>query len=297
MPVTVYGQWPLSGEIDIMENIGREADTVHGTIHYGDAWPGNLNTGERVQLPNRDEYASAFHNYAVFWEEDRLRWLLDGTQYSQKTPDDIAPYNWPFNEKFHFVINLAIGGNWPGNPDNSTSFPQQMKIDFVRIYDKPFGRLTGPAVVNENEQDIVFELEGGLSDFTYSWSVPSDASITTSNPSSSASISVDFGTESGYVAVEATSSKCGATKTFSMPVLVGGEFLYTPGATVVDCGCPDTCTSSILDSLATDTSGAYSCRERINWVMANRYLVEKAACEAVYDEFPSECTCDPSSCS
>ena len=279
-----------------MENVGREPGVVHGTIHYGNPWPDNLNTGKRIQLPNDEAFSSEFHNYAVYWEEDRIRWFLDGAQYSEKTPDDTDPHNWPFNNRFYLLLNLAVGGNWPGGPDSSTMFPQQMKIDYVRIYDKPYGRLAGPTVVNETQTGVTFTLESGMADYTYEWSIPRGASITSANPSKSSSITVSFGKRSGYVSVVATSSKCSSSKRFSMPVLVGAEYQYVPGATVQDCGCPNTCASTVLDGVATDAVGSYSCRERINWVMANRYLVEKSACQVVYDEFPGDCTCNPSSC-
>jgi beta-glucanase (GH16 family) len=279
-----------------MENVGREPDAIHGTIHYGDPWPNNSNTGKRIQLPDSEAFSSRFHNFAVFWEKDRIRWFLNGAQYSEKTPDDTDPKNWPFNNRFYLLLNVAIGGNWPGSPDSSTVFPQQMKVDYVRIYDKPYGRLVGPTVVNETQQDVQFTLESGLSDYTYKWTVPSGASITSSNPTGSSTITVAFGGQSGYVTVVATSSKCSSSKTFSMPVLVGAEYQYVPGAKVKDCGCPDTCSSSALERMASDAFGEYSCRERINWVMKNQYLVEKEACQIVYDEFPSICLCDPSNC-
>ncbi|GKZ00939.1 hypothetical protein MPSEU_001045400 [Mayamaea pseudoterrestris] len=291
-----YGKWPQSGEIDVMENVGREAGVVHGTIHYGDLWPNNSNTGTQIQLPNDDTFYSQYHNYAVYWEEDRIRWFLDGAQYSEKTPDDTDPHNWPFNERFYLLLNLAVGGNWPGSPDSSTVFPQQMNVDFVRIYNKPFGRLTGPTVVDQAESGVVFTLESDLSDYTYEWTVPRGATITSSNPSTSSSITVSFGRRSGYVIVVATSTKCKATKKFTMPVLVGAEYQYVAGATVTDCGCPNSCTDAILDSVTSDANGDFSCRERINWVMTNRFVVEEAACKAVYNEFPSACTCDPSNC-
>ena len=129
-----YGGWPKSGEIDIMESIGNHPNTVHGTLHYGPKWPNNKNTGQKVELEN--DLESEFHVYSVEWEENEIRWYVDDVLYSTKTPEDLAPYPWPFDKEFFIILNLAIGGDWPGPPDGTTVFPKYMFVDYVRVYQK-----------------------------------------------------------------------------------------------------------------------------------------------------------------
>ncbi len=131
----VYGGWPKSGEIDIMEVIGNKPNELHGTIHYGSDWPNNKHMGTSITLPAGD-FSDDFHVFSIVWEKDLIRWFLDGNQYFSVKPADLAPEKYPFNERFHLILNLAVGGNWPGNPDAATVFPQQMLVDYVRVYQK-----------------------------------------------------------------------------------------------------------------------------------------------------------------
>jgi beta-glucanase (GH16 family) len=123
--------WPASGEIDIMENVGFEPNTVHGTLH-GPGYSGccGLSGSRTIGSP----LADAFHTYTVDWAPDSVTWYLDGVQYSRKTPADAGGNQWVFNHPFFMILNLAVGGNWPGSPNASTVFPQQMLIDYVRVY-------------------------------------------------------------------------------------------------------------------------------------------------------------------
>jgi beta-glucanase (GH16 family) len=130
-----YGAWPLSGEIDIMESIGSKPKTLHGTLHYGDPWPNNKNTGKDVDMPEGD-LSTQFRLYSVEWEPNEIRWYVDDSLYSVKTPKDLEPYSWPFDQRFHIILNLAIGGQWPGPPDENTTFPKYMFVDYVRVYQK-----------------------------------------------------------------------------------------------------------------------------------------------------------------
>lgn len=132
----VYGGWPQSGEIDIMEIIGQDANKLYGTLHYGPPWPNNKNTGTQYLLPEGD-FSDAFHVFSVEWEENIIRWYIDDQLYATKTNEDLSPHPWPFDQRFHMILNLAIGGNWPGPPDEETKFPKYMFIDYVRAYQKP----------------------------------------------------------------------------------------------------------------------------------------------------------------
>ncbi|MEU8263262.1 family 16 glycosylhydrolase [Micromonospora sp. NPDC048999] len=124
--------WPNSGEIDIMENIGREPSTVHGSLHGPGYSGGNPLTGQ-TSLPGGQALADAFHTYAVDWAPDSITWYLDGVAYLRKTPADAGNNRWVFNHPFFMIMNVAVGGNWPGSPDGSSVYPQTMTIDYVRV--------------------------------------------------------------------------------------------------------------------------------------------------------------------
>jgi beta-glucanase (GH16 family) len=132
----VYGGWAASGEIDIMEavNLRPGANLVHGTLHYGGAWPANVNSGTSHE-PSSNAWEE-FHVYAVEWEEGEIRWFVDETHYATQTAwrTTAAPFPAPFDEAFHVMLNVAVGGQWPGPPDGTTTFPQEMTVDYVRVY-------------------------------------------------------------------------------------------------------------------------------------------------------------------
>jgi len=126
--------WPRSGELDIMENIGKEPATVHGTIH-GPGYSGAESIGGAYTLPGGAAVADAFHVFAVEGEPAVIRFYVDDTLYETRTPADLKPGQaWVFDHPFFLLLNVAVGGNWPGNPDASTVFPQTMRVDYVRVY-------------------------------------------------------------------------------------------------------------------------------------------------------------------
>jgi beta-glucanase (GH16 family) len=126
--------WPRSGEIDIMENIGKEPGVVHGTIH-GPGYQGEKAFGAPSALPAGQRFADDFHVFAVEWEPREIRWYRNGLHYHTARPDSVKG-DWAFEHPFFMLLNLAVGGYWPGYPDASTTFPQQMLVDYVRIYRK-----------------------------------------------------------------------------------------------------------------------------------------------------------------
>lgn len=131
--ITTVG-WPQCGEIDIMENIGKEPGTIHGTIH-GPGYSGKNGIGGPVTLPDGAVVADDFHVFTVDCETNRITWLLDGRKYFEVTPADLpANTRWVFNAPKFLLLNLAVGGHWPGNPDATSKFPQQMQVDYVRVY-------------------------------------------------------------------------------------------------------------------------------------------------------------------
>ncbi|SEH00340.1 Beta-glucanase, GH16 family [Nonomuraea solani] len=136
--------WPNSGEIDIMENIGREPSTVHGTLHGpGYSGAGGIGAGHSIG----GVFADAFHTFAVDWSPNLIIWYVDGVEYQRRTPADLGGNRWVFDHPFFMIMNVAVGGHWPGYPDASTTFPQAMAIDYVRVHAPPTGgtggRITG----------------------------------------------------------------------------------------------------------------------------------------------------------
>jgi len=128
--------WPQSGEIDIMENIGREPAIAHGTLH-GPGYSGAGGIG-RADTLSQGAYADDFHIFAVAWRPTEIRWYVDGRHYHRMTPADLPPgTKWVFDHPFFLLLNVAVGGGWPGDPDASTTFPQQMVVDYVRAYRDP----------------------------------------------------------------------------------------------------------------------------------------------------------------
>ncbi|MFD9433452.1 ricin-type beta-trefoil lectin domain protein [Streptomyces sp. NPDC060002] len=124
--------WPASGEIDVMENVGFEPATVHGTLH-GPGYSGSAGIGAGYTLPGGQAFADAFHTFAVDWSPNAITWSVDGTVYQRRTPADLGGRQWVFDKPFFLILNLAVGGYWPGDPDGSTVFPQQLLVDYVRV--------------------------------------------------------------------------------------------------------------------------------------------------------------------
>ena len=119
-----------------MENIGREPSTVHGTIH-GPGYSGGHGIGAPFALPAGERFSDDFHVYAVEWEPNAIRWYVDGKQYHQVTPASLpAGTKWVYDHPFYILLNLAVGGQWPGNPDATSTYPQTMLVDYVRVYQR-----------------------------------------------------------------------------------------------------------------------------------------------------------------
>jgi beta-glucanase (GH16 family) len=125
--------WPKCGEIDVMENIGREPRVVHGTMHG----PGYSGAGgpTGADTLTRGAFADDFHVFVVEWRPGEIRWFVDGRPYHHVAIEDLpAGTQWVFDHPFFVLLNVAVGGNWPGDPDAVTMFPQQMVVDYVRVY-------------------------------------------------------------------------------------------------------------------------------------------------------------------
>ena len=233
----LFGGWPQSGEIDIMESVGHEPEIVHGTIHFGDPSPSNRHTGEAFRL-YEGSFADGYHRFAIEKEPGLIRWFVDDVLYAVRRPADVAPHPWPFDERFHFLLNVAVGGNWPGSPDASTSFPQRLEVDYVRVYDGYLPYVVGDRLVAHAESDVTYRVGNAPSDSEITWIVPEGAKIVAGQ--ATPTITVDWGTVSGDVEA-VVSSPCG-TDTLATRVLVEPAFVRdfsfedfdTPGEVTVE---------------------------------------------------------------
>lgn len=167
---SIYGTWPLSGEIDILEARGREPDKADGTVHYGKAWPNNESSGGVFDFDesqyNSDSDINDYHVYAVEWEPGEIRWYVDDELYytynnwysqSSDNPDKYV-YPAPFDQDFYIVLNMAVGGSFDGNlTPSDDKLPVDMKVDYVRVYQSATGYedvTEEPPVLKDETTDI-----------------------------------------------------------------------------------------------------------------------------------------------
>jgi beta-glucanase (GH16 family) len=192
---SVYGGWPESGEMDIVEMIGSNPGRAVGTVHTG--FPYAYNSGY-YDLPPGEIFADTFHVFAMEWEPGSITWFVDGVQYHQLTPADIGPWA-PFQEDFYLILNLAVGGNWPGDPDSTTVLPQTLEVDYVRVYNRP------DRIDIEGQQPTV-EAAGlsyqvpDIAGANYTWTVPTGATITAGQGTHG--ITVAWGCTPGDISLE-----------------------------------------------------------------------------------------------
>lgn len=146
-----YGGWASSGEIDVLESVNA-ADRAYGTIHFGAPYPQNASNGGSF-VPGID-LSQGFHTYAVEWDPDQIRWYLDGVQFHAVSSNQwysstaTSNYRAPFDSPFHLLVNVAVGGAFPGNPDGTAVFPQTLDVDYIRVFRREQGPYGGtPAAI------------------------------------------------------------------------------------------------------------------------------------------------------
>jgi len=128
-----YGHWPQSGEIDIMEHVGYEPELIHGTVHT-QAYNHIKRTqkGESIKVTDNE---SNFHNYIIEWDESKIDFLVDGSKYFSFENEKKGSAEWPFDQNFHLILNVAVGGNWGGRAGIADDLSgEQMVVDYVRVY-------------------------------------------------------------------------------------------------------------------------------------------------------------------
>lgn len=126
--------WPNCGEVDIMENIGSEPSRVHGSLH-GPGYSGSNPLTGNFTLPHHARFSDGFHLFAIEWEPQTIRFYVDDVLYETQSADRLPPgKQWAFDHPFYLVVNVAVGGYWPGDPDSTTRFPTSMLVDYVRVY-------------------------------------------------------------------------------------------------------------------------------------------------------------------
>ncbi|KAL7549116.1 hypothetical protein ACHAWF_012386 [Thalassiosira exigua] len=330
-----YGGWPKSGEIDIMENIGKEGpNTVHGTVHYGLDWPQHQYSEAGITLPARGSMPSyhpasgnlneTFHTYAVERLPGVMRWYVDDIMYSSVTKEEMKPYRWTFDEDFYFILNLAVGGNWPGNPvdkddpdgNDATVFPQSLEVDYVRVYEGTFPRIAGKSVVSCSERGVVYEVVNAKdNEGSYTWSVPDYVTIQEGQGTSRVTVNLDYpmlesNIDSAVIHVKATN-----INDLSVQTSTALARLQEPGIGLrvkivdldaqcssanttmlvrkynFDCGRPSACTPYVLSR----TTEEFTCGERIEWLINEERKDEIDACHEVgYKQFHGHCgPCNP----
>jgi len=192
--------WPACGEIDIMEMVGGSGreQTTHGTIHYENH--GHQMNGGHTSLPS-GRLADAFHLYSIEWDPDQITWYFDGTPFHQASISGSALNE--FQESFFLILNLAVGGNWPGSPDETTQFPQHFEIDFIRVYQTD----TQPEIKGPDKPSSHQELNFRLPDeptASFLWKVPDGVHILSGQGSHS--LIASWGCFDGIVACDITTA-------------------------------------------------------------------------------------------
>jgi beta-glucanase (GH16 family) len=198
-----YGGWPASGEIDIMEHVGYDFGTVHGTIHT-EAYNHSIGTqlGKSIEVKN---VSTEFHVYAIDWTEEEIVWYVDGKEYYRVENPNKSYKEWPFDKRFHLILNIAIGGNWGGAQGIDPNLNEAtMEIDYVKVFQKELPKpvIDGKKNVEPNEE-LTFstaEIQG----VRYKWSFPESVQIISGGQT--ARVSVKWGNAGGNVQLELQSN-------------------------------------------------------------------------------------------
>ncbi|UYZ63125.1 carbohydrate-binding protein [Hymenobacter weizhouensis] len=216
------GNWPFTGEIDIMEAKHKNPRSVSGTIHY-DAGGWRF-TGRDYNAPV--DLSQDFHVYAVEWSPDQIKWFVDGNLFHTASPKTTAGNSWPFNDgNFYLILNTAVGGPGTGftglglNP-TPADYPVTTQVDYVRVYKGTYNyAILGPGQVYQGDQNRTFRLDAVGSGAIYTWSVPSGATVVSGQGTNAVQVNFGSGAVSGAVTATVTVNGC-TTATYTKSVTV-----------------------------------------------------------------------------
>jgi beta-glucanase (GH16 family) len=182
-----YGSWPSSGEIDIMEYVGYDVGKIYGTIHTK-AYNHTLGTQKGGNTTLTDE-TDTFHVYKMTWTQEKIEFYVDNTKYYTFNNPHIDYTTWPFDKRFHLIMNLAVGGSWGGSQGvDPTAFPARMEVDYIRVYQESQDlAIHGPTTVFPMQEDVRFFLYHDQ-EASYSWSLKGDGEFTSPTDSSEATV-------------------------------------------------------------------------------------------------------------
>ncbi|GAA4848336.1 family 16 glycosylhydrolase [Algivirga pacifica] len=211
-----YGGWPSSGEIDIMEHVGYDPGVVHGTVHT-EAYHHSIGTqkGQKIEVP---DFSTAFHDYTLEWTEDQIRIYVDDQQYF--TFDQHGTYKeWPFDKRFHLLLNIAVGGFWGGIEGvDPSAFPVRMEVDYVRVYQQtaPPLEIKGEGYLDAGSTAV---FKSSVQANAYEWSFPEGVEIL--EGAGTSEVTVKWGEVSGTVSLSITGN-CDTYHTITTVEVLGG---------------------------------------------------------------------------
>ncbi len=207
-----YGGWPSSGEIDIMEYVGYQPNTIHQSVHTQEY--NHLNGTEITNSSNVETAEEEFHLYTIEWNEDKIDFFVDG-RLRLTFENEGSWQKWPFDKRFHLLLNVAIGGNWGGAQGVDDSiFPVQMEVDYVRVYQQTDQlQVNGEDYIQPDAEQVEYSISNVV-DAEFEWSVPADAEIVSGQGTNT--ILVNWGNTEGDVAVDLTVDE--ETYNYNLPV-------------------------------------------------------------------------------
>ncbi|OHX66195.1 family 16 glycosylhydrolase [Flammeovirga pacifica] len=224
-----YGGWPASGEIDIMEHVGYDPNVVHGTVHT-EAY-NHMNNTQRGEKVTIDDATSAYHDYVLEWNEDGLQVGYDDQMYFT-FPKRGTYKEWPFDKRFHLLLNIAIGGFWggAGGPTDDTALPAKMEVEYVRVYQKKVGEISldGASIIEKNTK-YTYLLKG--MDGNVTWTVPEGITILSGQGTSTIEVEIAENAETGEIKAEVEGNCQTYQATKEVKVVVGkpqGESINFP---------------------------------------------------------------------
>ena len=194
--------WIQNKGIDIVNFLGDEVSTLLSGIHVGNEWPDNYYHGRSFTINNK-ALSDDFHLYVLEWDNEELRWFIDGYLYYRLSKSHIGLFPWPFDQPLHLAIQLSVGGTYAGNPNLATVFPSQLEVEYIRTYNRAgFPYLTGETNVVYKSKEVRYQAISTSPSSSFEWKVPEGVEI--KNGENSNVINTDWAFDSGDVVVDIT---------------------------------------------------------------------------------------------